>query len=98
MDVPTGGVANHGIAGSVGTAIMAAATEQADLRSWLLLPRQVQIARFPMKAGKHRLSLSTAGMKEEVVAEVKPGAKTIIHCTAVSNVMKVFAVCTDKVK
>ena len=87
-----------GIAGSIGTAIMAAATEQADLRSWLLLPRQVQIARFPMKAGKHKLSLSTAGMKEEVVAEVKPGAKTIIHCTAVPNVMKAFAVCTDNVR
>ena len=87
-----------GIAGSIGMAIMAAATEQADLRSWLLLPRQVQIARFPMKAGKYRLSLATAGMKEDVVAEVKPGAKTIIHCTAVPNVMKAFAVCTDKVK
>ena len=87
-----------GIAGSIGMAIMAAATEQADLRSWLLLPRQVQIARFPMKAGKHTLSLSSAGMKEDVVAEVKPGQKTIVHCTAVPNVMKAFAVCTDKIK
>jgi hypothetical protein len=87
-----------GIAGSIGMAIMAAATEQADLRSWLLLPRQVQIARFPMKAGKHRLSLSTAGMKEVVEAEVKPGCKTIIYCTAVPNVMRAFSVCTDKIK
>ena len=87
-----------GIAGSIGMAIMAAATEQADLRSWLLLPRQVQIARFPMKAGKHTLTLSSSGMKEDVVAEVKPGTKTIVYCTAVPNVMKAFSVCADKIK
>ena len=78
--------------------IMAPATEQADLRSWLLLPRQVQIARFPMKAGTHKLTLSSAEMTEDVVAEVKPGQKTIVHCTAVPNVMKAFAVCADKIK
>lgn len=87
-----------GIVGSIGMAIMAAATEQADLRSWLLLPRQVQIARFPMKAGRHTLSLATAGMKEDVLADVKPGTKTIIYCTVVPNVMKAFSVCTDKIK
>jgi len=87
-----------GIIGSVGMAIMAAATEQADLRSWLLLPRQVQIARFKMKAGVHKLSLMSDGMKEDVVAEVKPGQKTIVYCTAVPNVMKAFAVCADKIK
>ncbi len=87
-----------GVAGSVGMAVMAASTEQADLRSWLLLPRQVQIARFPMKVGRHTLMLSSAGMREDVVAEVKPGRKTIIYCTAVPNVMKAFSVCTDKIK
>ena len=87
-----------GIVGSIGMSIMAPATEQADLRSWLLLPRQVQIARFPMKAGTHKLTLSSAEMTEDVVAEVKPGQKTIVHCTAVPNVMKAFAVCADKIK
>lgn len=88
-----------GIAGSIGMGIMAAATEQADLRSWLLLPRQVQIARFPMKEGKHELTLSSAGMRTAVTAEVKPGQKTIIYCTALPNKkINAFSACTDKVK
>ena len=73
-------------------------SERADLRSWLLLPRQVQIARFPMKAGTHRLSLTSVGMKEELDVEVKPRHKTIVHCTVVPNVVKAFAVCTDKIR
>ena len=95
MSIAIAGVATFG---SIAMGIYSEASERADLRSWLLLPRQVQIARFPMKAGKHKLSLASAGMKEDVVAEVKPGQKTIVHCTAVPNVMKAFAVCTDKIK
>lgn len=87
-----------GIAGSIGMSIMAAATEQADLRSWLLLPRQVQIARFPLKAGKHQLMLATVDKCEKLSVEVKPGAKTIIHCTSVPGVMRCFAKCMDKMK
>lgn len=87
-----------GIVGSVGMSILAPATEQADLRSWLLLPRQVQVARFPMKAGKHDLSLMSVGMSDKVTAEVKPGKITIIHCSAVPNIMKSFSTCLDNLK
>ena len=87
-----------GIVGSVGMGIMAAATEQADLRSWLLLPRQVQIARFPMKSGTHQLVLSALEGDESVSVEVKPGMKTVVYCTALPGGMKCFAACTDKIK
>ena len=77
---------------------MAAATEQADLRSWLLLPRQVQIARFPMKAGQHLLMLGSVDKCEKVVVDVKPGMKTIVYCTSVPGTMRSFSRCMDKIK
>ncbi len=95
-----GAIVLAGIAtlGSIAMGAYSEASERADLRSWLLLPRQVQIARFPMKAGCHNLTLSTCGMTENVVAEVKPGTITIVHCIAVPNVMRAFSACLDKIK
>ena len=85
-----------GIVGSIGMGIMASATEQADLRSWLLLPRQVQLARFPAKAGRHDLTLRTAEGVKKLSAEVRPGAMTIVHCSSVPGVLDAFSVCIDK--
>ncbi|MBQ7177458.1 MAG: hypothetical protein IJS08_08595 [Victivallales bacterium] len=84
--------------GVLAMSIYAEASERADLRSWLLLPRQVQIARFTMDVGKHQLQLSTAGIRENVVAEVKNGEKTIIYCIALPNAMRTFSACLDKIK
>ena len=84
--------------GYIAMSIYAEASEKADLRSWLLLPRQVQIARFTMKAGTHQLQLSTAGMRENVVAEVKAGQKTLIYCIAEPNSMRAFSVCMNQIK
>ena len=84
--------------GSVAMGIYSEASERADLRSWLLLPRQVQIARFPMKAGRHRLSLATGKTCALVDVEVKPGVISLVHCTSVSNAMKTFSSCMDNVK
>lgn len=87
-----------GVAGSIGMAILSAATERADLRSWLLLPRQIQVARFPMKKGKHDLLLGTLDMSEKVSIDVKPREKTLVYCTSVPGVMKCFSCCLDKLK
>ena len=84
--------------GLTAMAIYSEASERADLRSWQLLPRQVQIARFRMKDGKHQLQLHTAGMKENVVAEVKAGRKSIVYCIAAPNALRTFAACIDKIK
>lgn len=87
-----------GIVGSVGMGIMAAATEQADLRSWLLLPRQVQIARFSAGPGVHEFLVQSANGSRNVTVEVKPGKKTVVYCTSVFDNMKCFSACMDKVK
>ena len=90
-------VAGAALLGITAMSIYAEASERADLRSWLLLPRQVQIARFTLKEGKHQLQLSTSGMRETVEAEVKAGKKTIIYCIAVPNSMRAFSACMDKI-
>ena len=74
------------------TANLAALTdEQPDLRSWLLLPRQVQVARFSLPAGKHDLKLYTHEAKASIPVDVCVGGKTIVYCTTLPNGMKCFS-------
>lgn len=87
-----------GIVGSIGMGIMAAATEQADLRSWLLLPRHVQIARFPMNPGKHTLEIMTIDGRKSVDVDVKTGQKSVVYCTSLPGGMRCFSACMDKIK
>ena len=90
-------VAGAALLGITAMGIYAEASERADLRAWLLLPRQVQIARFKLAEGSHQLQLSTAGMRENVMAEVKAGKKTFIYCIAAPNSMRAFSACMDKI-
>ena len=59
-------------------------TEQADLRSWLTLPQNIQVARIPLAAGKHNLVLALqdasgrAVQKKPFSVEVKPGGMTFL--------------------
>ena len=84
--------------GSILAHIMAVSTEKADLRSWLLLPRQVQIARFPMKVGEHDLTLKTVGQSKKLKVEVRPRSITVVYCSSVPHVMNGFSACLDKLK
>ena len=78
--------------------IMVLASERPDLRSWLLLPRQVQMARFALRGGHHELTLRSAGKSQNLSVDVKPGAKTIIYCTSAAGMMKCFAANLPTVK
>ena len=77
---------------------MVLASERPDLRSWLLLPRQVQMARFALKGGRHELTLRSAGKSQNLSVDVSPGAKTIIYCTSVGGTMKCFSANLKAVK
>ena len=44
-----------------------------------------------MKPGKHTLTLSSGEKTMEVVADVKPGQKTIVYCIAIPGVMQAFS-------
>jgi hypothetical protein len=43
-----------------------------DLRSWLSLPAEFQLARFRLPAGKHTLEVAAGGRTKQVEVEVKP--------------------------
>lgn len=59
-------------------------TEQADLRSWLTLPQNIQVARIPLAAGKHDLVLALqdesgrALQKKPFSLDVNPGGMSFL--------------------
>ena len=71
--------------------IMVAASERPDLRSWCLLPRQVQVSRFSAKAGRHDFLLRSANKSEHLAVDVVAGGRTIVYCTTESGKLKSFA-------
>lgn len=56
---------------------IATATDQPDLRSWLLLPRFGHVARFRLPVGDHDLQL-THGAAQAVVPLTAPGGATVL--------------------
>jgi hypothetical protein len=42
---------------NIGTDVLADQLEQADTRTWFLLPRTIQVARIPVKPGVHSLTI-----------------------------------------
>lgn len=70
---------NEGLGALVKLALYA--SDQADLRSWNLLPRDLQIARFVVKPGNYKVTLEPIGMgtlPEKIVA-VAPGSKVFVN-------------------
>ena len=71
--------------------IMVAASERPDLRSWCLLPRQVQVARFSAKAGCHEFAFRTANKTGKLSVYVAPGGRTILYSSSCSGELRCFA-------
>lgn len=66
--------------------LFGAATESADTRSWLLLPREIAVARIPVAAGTHEVQVLTydrsGGRLEARTFEgvkVRPGGMAFVH-------------------
>jgi len=57
------------------------AGDQADLRSWNLLPRDLQIARIPVEPGVHTVKVKPVGFTElgEKTVEVAAGKKVFVN-------------------
>ncbi|MBZ4419579.1 COG3014 family protein [Myxococcus sp. RHSTA-1-4] len=79
-----GAVAKAGLAAGVGaltkseevaalTFILLNATNAPDLRSWLSLPAEFQVARFRVPAGGHTVRVDAGGRTTEHTVDVKPG-------------------------
>lgn len=54
------------------TFLLLSASNQADLRSWLSLPAEFQVARFRLPKGRHQLQVAAGGWVTNHEVEVKP--------------------------
>lgn len=67
---------------SLSTQIYNLISERADLRSWLTLPNDAQIARLALEAGKkHTIQLATTSQSDNVEVDIKPGQIIILKIT-----------------
>jgi len=76
---------NAGIAGLIVGSIYSVATSAADLRSWLLLPKDVQLYEKTFTAGDYELVLS--GEREKF--KIEPGKTALILVTHIGKFMQV---------
>jgi hypothetical protein len=70
---------------NIGTDVLADQLEQADTRTWFLLPRTVQVARIPVKPGTHSLTVEAHDANGNSLAahafeniQVRPGEKKFV--------------------
>jgi hypothetical protein len=62
-----------------------ASTEKADTRSWVTLPREIQIGRLHLAPGQHTILIQSLGSSGRVIHEIarevtiKPGERTFIN-------------------
>lgn len=71
-----------GIEGSLfrfATSTLWSGMEHADTRCWSLLPREIQVLRFELPAGKHSLRLSTLGWSEEIYRSSPPMEVEVVN-------------------
>jgi len=74
-----------GVLGAVLSNTYNVLTEQADLRSWLTLPKNIQVARLPLPAGRNDLRLAflddTGRARQEVPVsvDVRPGRISLLN-------------------
>lgn len=57
------------------------ASDQVDVRSWNLLPKDLQLARFTVPAGEHEVKIDPVGMNKEIPAkriQVASGQKVFV--------------------
>ena len=57
-----------------------------DLRSWLSLPAEFQVARFRLPAGKHSLKVETPGRVSEQSVEIRAKHITLVMLPPLSRV------------
>ena len=83
-----------GAAGQLGMMAFSVISENADLRSWLTLPENVQILRVTLPAGPQFLRLQTPNslLGTDLTIDVKGGGKTIVYAVKTGNQFHTAAV------
>ncbi len=57
-----------GLLGALAVQVAAVVTERADTRSWLTLPRNIQLARLPLPPGSYTIKVELLGADGQIVA------------------------------
>src|SRR5690606_3616261 len=76
---------------SLGTDFLPGQLEQADVRSWFLLPRTIQVARVTVPAGRHMVQLGAEADGGRTVAsdtrtvDVPAGGKAVVFFNSLSS-------------
>lgn len=60
------------------TFLVLSAANQADLRSWLSLPAEFQVARAPLPKGRHPISVDYGGHVTQHEVEIRPGRISLL--------------------
>lgn len=67
----------NGLGAFFGT-LLAAATEQADLRTWSTLPKQIQASRIFVPAGERQVQVEAFPTGYRAAVEIPPGARCLV--------------------
>jgi hypothetical protein len=70
---------NLGLLGAFATQLYNIVSEQADLRSWLTLPANAQVARMPLPAGTQTVELSLPTGNTEVMATIPAAGVCLVR-------------------
>jgi hypothetical protein len=71
--------------GNILAVIYNAASEQADTRSWLTLPDEVQILRLSLPAGKQLIDMNLGGKTELIEVNIQANRISLLNMTAIGN-------------
>lgn len=75
-----------GFGGELAMSLINAATENADLRSWLTLPSNAQILRVPLSAGKHKIAIRHTGSRFAAAdVDIKAKGKTVLQVVRIGE-------------
>ena len=87
-----------GDAGQLGMILYSVLSENADLRSWLTLPENVQILRVNLPAGEQQLRLQSPNslLGTDITIDVKSGGKTILYAVKTGNQFHTAVVSFEK--
>jgi hypothetical protein len=71
--------------GNILAALYNVASEQADTRSWLTLPDEVQILRLSLATGKQTLELNLGGKIELIEVNIQPKRISLLNVTTIGS-------------
>jgi uncharacterized protein len=82
---------DHGVGGAIFGTLFSAITERADLRSWSMLPKQIQVARLFVPRSTKDISVECVPGQTPSSVQIPQGAShVIVYCRATENGLAIY--------